>query len=388
MTRALAEIPVISPLFQSLLNGIGWVLAQIYDLVGNYGVAIVILTILIRVILLPLGIKQIKSMQAMQAVGPKVKELQKKYKGNKAKINEETMKLYSQYGVNPFGGCLPMLLTFPFLIAMYSILRAPSLVPAKNASGQAIYEVHNSHLPIDSELFRTVITHEETQFLGLDLACSASQAGTQAGQSDSAGEPLVEGTPIAADDGSELPFTVTASTMLDCGQGIPTKIPYFMFLILMIGSTFYQQRQMQKASPPGAMSQQQQAIMKVMPVMFGVFGFQFASGLVIYWTVSNLLQIGQQYGLLKAGHIGPDALERRAAQQATRPQKKPGRLASMMDQAAEERKRREAATGKRPTKPGASKGGKPGASGQKKPAPGSKPTPKKKKPGGSGGKAN
>ena len=73
----------------------------------------------------------------------------------------------------------------------------------------------------------------------------------------------------------------------------------------MIGTTFYQQRQMQKASPPGAASSQQQAIMKFMPLMFGIFGFIFPAGLVLYWTMSNLFQIGQQAALLRAGHIGP-----------------------------------------------------------------------------------
>src|SRR5471032_1185692 len=124
-----ASIPLISPLFQILLNAIGWALAEIYRFVPNYGVSIVLLTLLIRFVLLPLGIKQIKSMQHMQAIQPKVKELQKKYKGNKTKAQEETMKLYKEAGVSPFGGCLPLLATFPFLIAMYAVIRMPILEP-------------------------------------------------------------------------------------------------------------------------------------------------------------------------------------------------------------------------------------------------------------------
>ena len=111
--------------FQSLLNGIGWVLAWLYDVVGNFGVAIIILTIVFRIVLLPIGIKQIKSMQPMQALQPKIKEIQKKYKGNKQKAQEETMKLYQEYGANPLSGCLITLLQFPILIAMYSVIRAP-----------------------------------------------------------------------------------------------------------------------------------------------------------------------------------------------------------------------------------------------------------------------
>ena len=73
----LAEIPVISPIFQGLLDTIGWILAWLYDVIPNYGVAIILLTLFLRFLLFPLGMKQIKSMQAMQALQPKIKEIQK-----------------------------------------------------------------------------------------------------------------------------------------------------------------------------------------------------------------------------------------------------------------------------------------------------------------------
>src|SRR5215216_6644311 len=111
--------------WQALLNALGWVVAQIYDFIPNYGVTIILLTIVIRVVLLPLGIKQVRSMQHMQIVQPKVKQIQGKYKGNKQRQQEEIMKLYKEYGVNPFSGCWPVLLQFPILIAMYSVLRWP-----------------------------------------------------------------------------------------------------------------------------------------------------------------------------------------------------------------------------------------------------------------------
>ena len=84
-----ASIPVISPIFQGILDSIGWILAQIFAVVGNYGLAIIVLTILVRVVLLPLGIKQIRSMHNMQSLQPKIKALQAKYKGNKQKQQEE-----------------------------------------------------------------------------------------------------------------------------------------------------------------------------------------------------------------------------------------------------------------------------------------------------------
>src|SRR5918996_1724416 len=144
--------------FQALLDGIGWLLAWLYDLTGNFGVAIIILTIAFRVVLLPLGIKQIKSMQAMQALQPKIKEIQKKYKGNKQKVQEQTMKLYQEYGVNPLGGCLPLLLQFPILIAMYSVIRAPVPMPPNPDNGVVTYK--DNHLPEDSALFADITAHE------------------------------------------------------------------------------------------------------------------------------------------------------------------------------------------------------------------------------------
>src|SRR5690242_17873567 len=101
------------------------VLAWIYAIVPNYAVAIIILTLLIRVVLLPLGFKQIRSMQAMQAIQPQLKEVQRKYKADRQKQYEETQKLYKEYGVNPLSGCLPMLLQFPVLIALFAVLRVP-----------------------------------------------------------------------------------------------------------------------------------------------------------------------------------------------------------------------------------------------------------------------
>ena len=387
-----------SPLFQALLNGIGWILAHLYDVIPNFGVSIIILTILIRVVLLPLGIKQIKSMQAMQAIQPKVKELQKKFKGNKQKAQEETMKLYREHGVNPLGGCLPLLLQFPLLVAMYAVVRPPSLV-AVNESGQPVqvvegqdhtayvgqisgYEIHNNHLPVDSALFKNVVNHDDLDFLWLNLQCSASQAGTSAQIVDTNRQAVETGLDLSIDTGSNtLPFEAVSAAKENCGESVAQKVPYFLFLAAMIATTFYQQRQMQRASPPGASSSQQQTLLKIMPVMFGIFGFTFPSGLVVYWTTANFWQIGQQYLLMKAGHIGPDALERRKKELADRPvREKRGLMSGLMERAEQERQRRDG------TKP-ASSGGKKPSSGSK-PGSGKKPPPGKKKPGGSSGSSN
>jgi YidC/Oxa1 family membrane protein insertase len=311
--------------FQALLDAIGWLLAWLYDLTGNFGFAIIILTIVFRIVLLPLGIKQIKSMQAMQALQPKIKEIQKKYKGNKQKVQEQTMKLYQEYGVNPLGGCLPLLLQFPILIAMYSVIRAPvPLPPDPDNPGVVTYK--DNHLPEDSALFADITAHEGKgqQFLFMNLQCSPQQAGKTVDVKDTAGNP-------------------TGDT-LDCGDGIPDRIPYYALLILMIGTTFYSSRQTQKATPASAQNPQTQIITKVMPLMFGVFGFAFPAGLILYWTVSNLFQIGQQAVMLRLGHIGPQAMDRRLTEAKSKTETrtdKPrtGIMGRMMERAEQERKR-------------------------------------------------
>jgi YidC/Oxa1 family membrane protein insertase len=322
--------------WQELLNAFGWVLAKIYDFVPNYGVSIIILTLVIKLVLVPLGIRQIKSMQHMQAIQPKIKELQRKYKNNKAKQQEETMRLYKEAGVNPLGGCLPLLLQFPILISMYAVIRTP--VPNANfdpAKPDAAPQYLNNHLPTDSELYRVVTQHRAsgTSFLYLNLQCSLSQSGTQVEVLDSDKQPAtVDGQPVH----------------LDCGSHkFPDAIPYALLLIVMVASTFYQQYQMQKASPPGAQSAQQQQIMRFFPLVFAFLGLTFPSGLVLYWTLSNLFQVGQQTFLMRAGHIGPEALERRMAEQreklANKSQKppRPGFMARMAERAEEAQKQRD-----------------------------------------------
>lgn len=255
--------------FQALLNGIGAVVAWLYDLIPNYGVAIIVLTLAIRILLLPLAVKQIRSMHAMQAIGPKQKEIQRKYKGNRVKIQEETMKLYREEGVNPLSGCLPILAQFPVLIALFAVLSVPNGLPHVRGSAQNPTRLYQ-------DILRTP-TPSGLKLFGANLVCSASEAGRQ-----------VSVKPNAAYPGF---------TKKDCGKGAPVRIPYYFFLAAMVATTYYQQRQMQRASPPGQ-NQQQQMIMRIMPAFFGFIGFTFPAALVVYWTTTNVVQIIQQHFML------------------------------------------------------------------------------------------
>ncbi len=274
--------------WQSLLDGLGAVLAFFYRYIPNYALAIIVLTLAIRVLLLPLAVKQIRSMQAMQAIQPKVKELQRKLKGNRERLNQEMMALYKEHGVNPLSGCLPILAQFPVLIALFAVLRFPSgltHIPHSDSN-------HVVGQPQDSRLYVDLINQRpQIHFLGVNLVCSASQAGgtVNLDQKTVAAVPDLKGKPP-----------------LDCGTGFPVRIPYYVLALLMIGTTYIQQRQMQQASPAG--NQQQQALTKIMPILFGVWGFIFPAGLVVYWTTTNAVQIVQQrYMLAKQGSLAGTA---------------------------------------------------------------------------------
>jgi YidC/Oxa1 family membrane protein insertase len=327
----------LGPPFKVLLDGIGAVLAFMYKYIPNYGAVIILLTLAIRVLLLPLGIKQVRSMQAMQAIQPKVKEIQRKFKGkrdavSRQKMNEETMRLYKEHGVNPFSGCLPLLAQFPVLIALFGVLNVPNGLPhVRGAPPQAPPSEY-------TRLYKDLTQPGQApgiDFLGANLVCSAAEAGTEVTVPAKGTIPKVE---------------------KDCGKGA-VRIPFYVFLVAMIGTTYYQQRQMQRASP--GQSQQQQMLTRIMPIFFGFIGFRFPAGLVIYWTTTNLVQIAQQHYMLP--RPSPDAVAERGSGSERRNRPSDGRPPG------QRRSRPEAGRGGTQQKGGSTKGSRP-AGGQQRPA--------------------
>lgn len=239
------------------------VLAWFYALVPSYGLAIILLTLSTRVLLLPLSIKSTRSMREMQVIQPEIKRLQKKYKGDRQKLNEEMMKLYKEHGVNPFGGCAPLLLQMPVFIALYQVISHSSDYLEK--SGTALYSaLVNSPLAVH-------------QFLGLRLDCSVTAA--VGGESSS----IVPGTPCS-------------------GGGILSALPYLALILLMGATTFYQQRQMMsvRGQSTDPQQQQMQTFAKIMPFILVVIGIGFPSGVVFYWLTTNVWTIVQQRIMLRA----------------------------------------------------------------------------------------
>ncbi len=200
-----------------------WLLKFLYRFTGNYGIAIILVTILQKVAFYPLTVKSLKSMQAMQTIQPKVQALQERYKNNPQKKQEETMALYKKHGVNPMGGCLPMVVQIPIFIALY------------NALSNSV-EMWQARF-----LWIRDLTQPDSLFT-LDLYGATRNVGN--------------------------------------------------ILALFMGVSMWVQ---QKMSPPAGDPRQAQLMLWMMPIVFTFMFWGFPSGLVLYWLLNNVLQIGQQW---------------------------------------------------------------------------------------------
>ncbi len=112
-------------MFDFIYQAIGWLLGQIFNFTNHYGFSIILLTIIIKILLIPLTNAQTKSQKSMNDIQPKLQEINKKYKNDKEKHTEETLKVYKEHNINPMAGCLPMLIQFPIIIALFGVLRDP-----------------------------------------------------------------------------------------------------------------------------------------------------------------------------------------------------------------------------------------------------------------------
>jgi len=231
---------IINPMVNTLL----W----IYSVVGhNFGVAIILFTILVRLLTHPLTVKQMKSTQAMQEFqkSKKWQDLQKKYKDDKQKLQQEQMKLYQELGVNPLAPCLPTLIQFPIIIGLYqAVIRSLAVTPI-----QLLGLVEHIY---PSFVNATALIPLNNNFLWMDL---------------SQPERL---------NLSFLPF------------GIP------VLAIVVMVTTFLQSRLMAPPSNPGDQGAQMTKAMNLyMPIFMGYLALTFSSGLALYFVASNTVGIVQ-----------------------------------------------------------------------------------------------
>jgi YidC/Oxa1 family membrane protein insertase len=225
---------------------------MLYSFTHNYGVAIILLTIFIRIILYPLMQKQMVSMREMQKIQPLMKEVQEKYKNDKERLNKELMALYKEHKVNPMSGCLPLLIQMPILILLFQTLR-----------------VFKYYIP-------------NTEIINGGFLWIANQV-----------EILKDGLPVIV-GGLAAP-----EQLIGLGGGI-FGIEHIGILPFLVGGSMYIQQKMTSTGgttgKDGGSSQQTQKMMTIMmPLLIGFMSFSLPSGLTLYWFTSTLLGIGQQY---------------------------------------------------------------------------------------------
>jgi len=241
---------VFGDVWNAIVAGLNYLLQAFYSFTGNYGVAIILLTVLVKLVLLPLTIKQTRSMIAMQKIQPEIKKLQEKYKEDKEKLSQEMMKFYKENKVNPLGGCLPLILQLPVFFALFTVLRKYLLTPPVNIVGNTFQVIQK--LPMYAD-----------------------------------GVPASLGKAL-----TNIPFYKSASFLWIDNLADSTRIadPYFVLIALLALTTWYSQKQVMT-------DPRQKNMMIIMPIFTAFIGWSLPAGVVLYWLTTNALQIAQQYAM-------------------------------------------------------------------------------------------
>jgi YidC/Oxa1 family membrane protein insertase len=325
------DIPLLNPLY----DAVAWVIMQLHAGLGAifgpssgwaWALSIVFLVVIMRLLLLPLFIKQMHATRKMTALAPQVAELRKKYKNDRQKLNEETMKLYRENGANPLAGCLPVVAQLPVFFALFNVLRAISLDEAKYGLTPAV--VHSAQ---HAHIFGVTVAD---RFLSTLLPPTLY--------------PLI---------------------------GPTQRLVIILTVIVSAATTFLTVRQGMKrgmtpqVDPNNPMASSQKIMQYIVPV-FALSGLYWQYGLVLYWVTTNLWTLGQQHVLFKrfpppatagadgAAGAGTTGGKQAAKQSGKAPAKQAGNVTAAGRAAARQQAARAAA---QPAKPGAGQGAKPAA---------------------------
>jgi YidC/Oxa1 family membrane protein insertase len=235
--------------FQPLIDVFEQVLLFFHNHVGlGWGLSIIALTVTVRAVLVPLTLKQFKSMQAMQRLAPEIKALQAKYKDDKQRLNQETMKFYQENQVNPFSSCLPLVLQMPVFISLFYMLR-------KDLKVDICPDIVNS---------------------GKALATTACNS---------------------VDPGSGKFLFIPDLTDKATGGVL------VVLIVLYIGSQLLSSVLMSITA-----DKNQRMIMIALPFVFTIFIINFPAGLLVYWITTNLWTVGQQYAIRRIIGFHPPPL--------------------------------------------------------------------------------
>ena len=256
------SIPLLNPLY----DAVAWVIMRLHAGLGAifgpasgwaWALTIVFLVVLMRLLLVPLFIKQMHATRKMTALAPQVAELKKKYKNDRQKLNEETMKLYKENGANPLAGCLPLVAQLPVFFALFAVLRAISLDEPKYGLTPAV-----------------VASAQTAHIFGVTVA-------------------------------DRFLSTLFPPTLYrHVGVGPAQWAVIFVFVLISATTTFMTVRQSMKrgmtpqVDPDNPMASSQKMMQYIVPV-FALSGLYWQFGLVLYWVTTNLWTLGQQYVLFK-----------------------------------------------------------------------------------------
>ena len=267
---------------------LGYILGFIYQFVGSYGWSLIIFTLLIKLVLLPLGLKQQKSTTKMQQVQPKLQEIQAKYANDQQKLSEETMKLYKEYGVSPMGGCLPLLIQLPILFGLYRVIYKPiTFMLHKSAEEVAALTTEYAANPEFIKTFGDIAGKAANQaeiliakafdlvnfnFLGLDISATPSLAHPS----------LLWLIPIIAAVTTYLTSKVTTAM-----SGNKKEKPEEKKTERILSPD-------QKKAAAGSSAESMTKSMSIMmPLMTLWITFTFPATIGVYWTISNVLSLLQ-----------------------------------------------------------------------------------------------
>src|SRR3954452_21218400 len=242
------------PVFKQLIDAFDAVIRFFHDNFGfSWGLSIIALTACVRALLVPLTLKQCKSMQSLQRLAPEIKKLQEKYKDDKQRLNQEMMKFYQENKVNPFGSCLPLLMQMPVFISLFYMLRKDLKIDICGPKERILKAAADHHTTL--------------QNIGCDKVDPGSAKFLFIG---------------------DLTPSATGATLI-------------VLLALYVGSQLASSLLMSVTA-----DKNQRTMMLALPFVFVIFVHTFPAGLLVYWITTNLWTVGQQYLVRRTvGHIPP-----------------------------------------------------------------------------------
>jgi YidC/Oxa1 family membrane protein insertase len=268
-------------MLDGLFEIVSGTLAFFYELIPNYAIAIALLTCVVMIITTPLTLKGTRSMIEMQRLQPEIRRLQVQYKDDRQKLNEELMAFYKEHEINPVGGCLPLLIQAPVFSILFYVVRGLTN-PAKFVAVQKLVQegfpqlntivtegFQPKYLNHNSELYQSLVGQDHMTAFGVDLSQSLMQA---------------------------------------LGEGVLHALPYVLLVAIIAVLSWYQQKQIMGRNAGAEVTQQQQIMMKIGPAMYVFFAAVSPAAIGIYFLVSTLWRVGQQYYITRSLYSGEDSV--------------------------------------------------------------------------------